>query len=484
MGDCMKEQIWGPVQIETNQEVTEDLECDVLVIGGGIAGYLTAFHLQENFKVILVEKDTLFSKTTGKTTAFITPYQGPIYAKMAHTYNKQIARTFHDSQRYAIARYKELMIKYQIQCEASEARSFLYTLKEDRTWKDELKVLKDIRIPYHETSDVDEIIKQRAKKVIEYDQPAFQFNPILFLNQLPKKFTIYEHTKVNKIHYKENVVDIENGHHIHATYIIVATNFPIIDYPWFAFSKLYRYVSYAGMAEGVKPLLGQYVGTKDEDLYLRNHEDKVIFGGFDHKSGDSGTENRYQKLLASTYPNQPTITYNTMDSMTHDHLPFIGQIGKKQLYVITGFNEYGMANAMLAAQVIKDTLYHQTNPYSHLVSTFRPYIRYNLLPFTINMLRNSYYIFKQLIGFPLKADASLSKGEAGVVWYQGKKRAVYKDEEGDIHHFKTRCTHFNCQIKYNSTAKVFECPCHGSRYDVDGHVLYGPASFDHDSKVN
>jgi Rieske Fe-S protein len=40
---------------------------------------------------------------------------------------------------------------------------------------------------------------------------------------------------------------------------------------------------------------------------------------------------------------------------------------------------------------------------------------------------------------------------------------------------KPRCTHLGCALHYNENDKVWECPCHGSRYDSDGNVIDGPA---------
>ena len=39
-----------------------------------------------------------------------------------------------------------------------------------------------------------------------------------------------------------------------------------------------------------------------------------------------------------------------------------------------------------------------------------------------------------------------------------------------------RCTHLGCRYKWNDSKGIFECPCHGSEFDIQGHVLRGPAS--------
>ena len=141
-----------------------------------------------------------------------------------------------------------------------------------------------------------------------------------------------------------------------------------------------------------------------------------------------------------------------------------------------------MANSMLTSSIIYDLLSNKQNKYDLLLSTKRPYLRSFPFIFTVNMLTNVYYILKQFIGIPLKTSHSVKKGSGDVVWYKGRKVALYKDHEGKVHYFSSRCTHFNCQIKWNSTENCFECPCHGSRYDVHGKVIYEPAVFDKKEK--
>ena len=59
----------------------------------------------------------------------------------------------------------------------------------------------------------------------------------------------------------------------------------------------------------------------------------------------------------------------------------------------------------------------------------------------------------------------------------GEKCAVYRDPDGQLHAVSATCTHLGCIVAFNDAEKAWECPCHGSRFDVDGQVLQGPATW-------
>ena len=59
--------------------------------------------------------------------------------------------------------------------------------------------------------------------------------------------------------------------------------------------------------------------------------------------------------------------------------------------------------------------------------------------------------------------------------YRGKKSAVYRDPEGNLHVSSPYCPHLKCELKWNGDDKTWDCPCHGSRFDCDGKLLSGPA---------
>ena len=71
--------------------------------------------------------------------------------------------------------------------------------------------------------------------------------------------------------------------------------------------------------------------------------------------------------------------------------------------------------------------------------------------------------------------AELANEEAKVVRYEGKKIAMYKDENGKIHAVSPVCTHAKCIVSWNRAEKTWDCPCHGARYSMNGEVLTGPA---------
>src|SRR6266540_4289113 len=70
----------------------------------------------------------------------------------------------------------------------------------------------------------------------------------------------------------------------------------------------------------------------------------------------------------------------------------------------------------------------------------------------------------------------LAPGHGGVVDVDGRKLAVYRDERGLSHALSPKCTHMGCTVDWNDAERTWDCPCHGSRFDVEGKVLRGPAA--------
>jgi Rieske Fe-S protein len=72
----------------------------------------------------------------------------------------------------------------------------------------------------------------------------------------------------------------------------------------------------------------------------------------------------------------------------------------------------------------------------------------------------------------------LEPGTGAILEVKGKKLAVYKDEQGELHVMSPVCQHLRCIVGWNAEAKTWDCPCHGSRYDATGKVMNGPTKHD------
>lgn len=70
----------------------------------------------------------------------------------------------------------------------------------------------------------------------------------------------------------------------------------------------------------------------------------------------------------------------------------------------------------------------------------------------------------------------LRPGEGAVVEIEGEKVAAYVSDDGTSYTVSARCQHLGCTVGWNSRARTWDCPCHGSRYDFKGGVINGPTT--------
>ena len=54
--------------------------------------------------------------------------------------------------------------------------------------------------------------------------------------------------------------------------------------------------------------------------------------------------------------------------------------------------------------------------------------------------------------------------------------ALYRDGGGNLHALSSVCPHRGCDVEWNAEEKVWDCPCHGSRFTSEGAVIRGPAA--------
>jgi len=205
-------------------------------------------------------------------------------------------------------------------------------------------------------------------------------------------------------------------------------------------------------------------------------------GGEDHKTGigeqsDAPFE-RLTEYAARLGLKSPTFRWSSQVVEPLDGLPFVGKNARSErVYVATGFSGNGLTFGTISALVLRDACTGAFNPYAELYDPGR------LKPFTklSSFLSENVDFPLHLLSDALKAPTARSlddidKESAGIVRVNGRRVAAYRDADGRLHTVSPICTHLGCHVAFNAAEKSWDCPCHGSRFGVDGNVLDGPAS--------
>lgn len=412
-------------------QLTHDIRTDVLVIGGGMAGILTAYFLhQSGVNYVLVEKETICSGTTCNTTAKITYQHGLRYHQILKSNGVEAAQKYLAANQTAFHQYAALCQK--IDCDYEEKDNYVYSVDNRKVLEDEMDALRRIAFSAELCEEVP--LPVRSVGAVKFAHQA-QFHPLKFIAAISRDLTIYEHTFVREMIGNTAVTD--RGRII-ADRVIVATHFPFINKHGSYFLKLYQHRSYVLALEHAQQVGGMYVDERKTGLSFRNYGGLLLLGGGGQRTGKScGNRSELRRLAAVAYPTaRERYVWAAQDCMSLDGIPYIGPYSKNTptLYVATGFNKWGMTGAMTAAMILRDMILGRKNDFADIFSPSRsmlkPQLLFNGLEATKNLLTIS----------------------------------------------KKRCPHLGCALRWNSEEHSWDCPCHGSRFSEDGTVLDNPAN--------
>lgn len=410
-----------------------DIKTDVLIIGGGIAGILTAYFLQENgVPYILVEKERICSGTTGNTTAKITFQHGLIYDKILRSSGLEKARIYLRANCAAFEKYAELC--KSIDCEYEIKNNYVYSLYDRQKLDDEIRALS--KIGYNALLAEDLSLPVNTAGAVCVENQA-QFHPLKFIFSIAKGLKIYEHTFVREM---IGMTAVTDSGKINADKVIITTHFPFINKHGSYFLKLYQHRSYVIALENAQNVDGMYVDESKTGLSFRNYDNLLLLGGGGHRTGKSGGNwNELRRFAKENYPDAGEKYYwAAQDCMSLDSIPYIGNYSAHtpDLYTASGFNKWGMTGAMLSAMLLSDIICGRQSDFAEAFSPSRNIVRPQLFI-------NGFESVKNLLTLSPK-----------------------------------RCPHLGCALKWNSAERSWDCACHGSRFDESGKVLDNPANGD------
>lgn len=425
--------VWSTHPMPRFPALEEDICAEVLVIGGGMAGILTAHMLQQaGVQVVLAEADRVGMGITKNTTAKITAQHGLCYQDFAERFDKETAGLYLQANQEALGQFRALCRERD--CDFEEQDSFVFSRDDLQILDEECHTLNALGFPAELEYDLPLPFPTAGAVKFPYQG---QFHPLKLLASLAPELRIYAHTPVRQLQGSTALCD--RGR-IRAEKIVVATHFPFLNKHGFYFLKLYQQRSYVLALEGVPEWQGMYLEERENGLSFRRFQGLCLLGGGGHRTGKAGGGWRELENAAARYYPDARITHRwaTQDCMTLDGIPYIGQYSPSTpgLYVATGFNKWGMTSSMVSALLLRDLITGRENPFAGLFSPARsmlhPQLGSNILESTRNLLTPT----------------------------------------------TPRCPHMGCALKWNSQEHSWDCPCHGSRFDENGSLTDNPATRD------
>lgn len=472
--------------------LNEDLKLDVAIVGGGMTGLLCAYLLnQKGVKTAIIEADRILQGTTGHTTAKITSQHGLIYNKVKNQISEEIARQYAEANESAIRMIETIATENNIQCDFVPQSAYVYTLEDAYVDKiyDEANVASTFGIAATYLEEIP--LPFPIKAAVRFDNQA-QFHPRKFLLALAKNFTqsggqLFEQSRVIDIEENGNyVLTTAQGKKVFADKVIIASHYPFYNKHGLYFSRIYTERSYvvAIKAKDNYPG-GMYITAEDPGRSLRSQSsdngDLIFVGGEHHKTGQGEeTVKHYDALVDFANKNYTVMDipyrWSTQDCMTLDGLPYVGHFTSDtpNLYIATGYGKWGMTNSMASSTILRDLIVDGKSAWQDAYNPSRETIIASAKSFIVENLNVADKLIEGKIS-PLPQKVDIKPGEGKIIEANGQRAGAYRDEQGLLHVVDTTCTHMGCELNWNSAEKSWDCPCHGSRFSIEGDVIEGPA---------
>ena len=484
-------------------KVNQDIQTEVLIVGGGIAGLTTAYKLLEaGKKIVLVEDGFIGSGESGRTTAHLASALDDRYYSLEKTFGKQATKLAAESHSAAIDEIERIVTQWNIECSFKRVNGYLFlheTDKED-TLDKELIATQNAGLSTALLKETPAIEGGESIPCLAFGNQA-QFQVLHYLKGLVDAIIAMGgiiYTEARATHVSKKGAEV-NGFTFSADYVVVATNSPINDVLTMH-TKQFAYRTYviAGKVPKGKLPHNLWWDTGDHESeslskpyhYVRlehfdEKHDLLIAGGEDHKTGQANEEEisqaeRYNRLELWTrkyFPLLDDITYRWSGQIVEplDSLGFMGKNpGDENIFIITGDSGNGMTHTTIGAMIICDSIMGIKNKWEDLYSPSRITVGT-----AVDFIKEAGNLASQYLDWfspsNLKNTADLSVGEGEVLSFGLKKIAVYRNYDNSLHAFSAVCPHLGCIVQWNRDEKSFDCPCHGSRFACDGKVINGPS---------
>ena len=450
---------------------------DILIVGGGITGITTAFYLKDyQGKILLIDQNKILHGTTLYTTAKITTMQDTVYNDISSCYNDDVAFKYYQSQDIACQLVKENIDKYNINCDYNINDSYIFAQTNNDIKK--INKIENFFNKYNIDYTVEKKLPNNFPILYSIKKSGATFNPINYLYGLLKEchnLSIYEETNMINIKKNDNSYAIKTNHGIiKAKIIIIVSNYPSFIFPELIPLKTHIKKSHVVACKLQSKSNFNAISIGKETISMRFYNDYFIFGGNSYNLFNHIDHEKYKKELCNKFmkyfDNDIIYSWSTHDVVANDYLPIIGEIDNN-LFLATAYNAWGMTNGTLAGKIISDYILNKNNDFFDL---FNPKRNISLKK-VFNSLYSNFNIIKIFLETKLIKNKSFYRKDVYFITENGKSYGVYIDENNIKHKIRNLCPHMKCSLIFNYDDKTWDCPCHGSRFDIDGNVIKGPS---------
>ena len=468
-----------------------ELRVDVAVVGAGITGMTAALLLaRAGRSVAVIDQHVVAGGTTGHSTAKVTSQHGLTYATLRLMHGSAAARGYAQAMEAAKERIAEF-VEEGIVCGFRRRPAYVYATAgwQRRLVEREVDAAVEAGLP---ASFVERTpLPYDVHGAVRFDDQA-EFDPRAYVLGQTRLLTqaggsVFEHTRAVQVH--EGVpcrVETERGT-VLADDVVVATLMPFLDRGGF-FARAYANRSYVVTARiAGPPPEGMFISAGSPTRSLRTHpvagDELLLVGGEGHHVGSSQAQpERYETLIEFVRRHWDVQSiehrWSAQDFSPDDQIPYVGRLHLRShhVYVATGLKKWGITAGTAGAELIADAILGRENPSAGLFSATRIRPLQGGLRFALENTRvGVHFLLDRLKHRGDRAIDELQPGEGAIVSADGQKVAGFRDDDRALHAVSTRCTHLGCQVAWNAAERTWDCPCHGSRFDVDGAVLNGPA---------
>lgn len=482
-------------QTESSQDsdyptLDSNMSADVVVVGAGISGCSAAWRLRALGRdVTVLEMNRVAGGTTGHSTGHLDMTTDRFLNNIARDFDASAARRLVATSATAID-FVEEQSEQIVGSAFKRVPSYLYA--EDRAsqsalqreWESDknaqlsAEMLGEAPLPFSTVA------------ALRIDGQA-RFNPHAYTRGLARRCadagcSIFEEVRVKDIEESNSSCRVITTRGIvTAKQVIVMAHGAMLGLVTLA-SRVYPYQSYVlGVRVTNEIPDALYWDTAAPYHYTRwastDDPKLLIVGGSDHRTGEQrATDASFSKLeqyVRERY-NVDGVEFRWSHEVyeSADGLPYIGRVpGTQRQFIGTGYGGDGLKYGTVAGHVLADLACDRFHPAAEI---FDP-TRVKPLASAKRVAMGLSHIARHFVGDRLAPSEvahlhEIPNDSGRVLRVDGRKVAVYRDEEGEYHAVSPVCTHAGCHVHWNNAEKTWDCPCHGGRYDAYGKVIMAP----------